>query len=735
MENENNNEVNENGSDVNTSNSSSNKPSFLDAAKNVIGATNEGRYRSRKGGSLANEGTSSNDNKKHSGLLNKGLDVGAKFSPTLRAAKTARDIGDKASNALSNIRAKRAPQLPQSSNGGDQSNSNDTNSNTTKNSLLGSENEEVSQSSEEEGGISSLKSVLSPFGKKSKKSSSSPVDFLITGTIKKKAIIFVIGIAASFFAILLPFILIATMVGSFSSMFSANTVSGGDTGGMDYVSTSDDEIAYQERLEKVINKYGDEDTEDATEKLNRETAAEAITAGLSIIQQYDTEFSFADMTEKRMEELADLTIEAREDTDEESGDTSTTYVAYDEEKVKSNLKDYFKSYFESVNRAKDDAIYELMAKDTYEYINGYHELIKLNNSSSSCLYGGTVGSGDIINWRQCGAPWSDMSLNGGGSMCAIGCTVTSTSYLIAKSGTQLTVSDFNPGVFAQNASFTSGGALYWSSIQSFAPNFVLVEDRVFVNPSNAASVLSQAISEPCNGNQQPFIILYLSGGHWVAFDHVENGVVYVMDPAASGGVGLVPLEEAFKGNTLEYYKKFCANDVEFGSTGSSPSVSGGAGCAIGGNIVIPEEYGNGGYTITVYNDWDWVYNQGKVYNLWLESGAQWDDGIAVIDGRYLVAVTSTFGDIGDKVDFYLEDGTRIPCIIADSKSQTVEDWDSNPANQWGHNDGQNVLEFEVSHVAFYQTYAGSNPGTNGWHMEWADKRVSSATNLGENILS
>ena len=319
-------------------------------------------------------------------------------------------------------------------------------------------------------------------------------------------------------------------------------------------------------------------------------------------------------------------------------------------------------------------------------------------------------------------------------MLSAGFTVTSTSYLIAKSGTQLTVSDFNPGVFAQNASFTSGGALYWSSIQSFAPNFVLVEDRVFVNPSNAASVLSQAISEPCNGNHQPFIILYLNANHWVAFDHVENGVVYVMDPAASGGVGLVPLEEAFKGNTLEYYKKFCANDVEFGSAGSSPSVSGGAGCALAGSIIIPEEYGNGGYTVTVYNTTDWSYDQAKVYNMWLESGAQWDDGIAIIDGRYLVAVTSTFGAVGDKVDFYLEDGTRIPCIIADAKAETVEAWDSNPANKWGHNDGQNILEFEVSYVAFYQTY-GSNPGTNGWHMEWAGKRVSSATNLGENILS
>lgn len=147
-------------------------------------------------------------------------------------------------------------------------------------------------------------------------------------------------------------------------------------------------------------------------------------------------------------------------------------------------------------------------------------------------------------------------------------------------------------------------------------------------------------------------------------------------------------------------------------------------------VEIPEEFGSGGYTVTAYDDQPWVYNQKKMFDLWKQAGSIWDDGIATYEGRYLIACTSTFGDIGDKIDFYLSDGTKIPCIIADEKSQQVEAWDSDPANMWGHNDGQCVLEFEVSHDAFYNEHGRTNPGTSGWYSEWGGKRVTKADKLG-----
>ena len=591
--------------------------------------------------------------------------------------------------------------------------------------------------------------------------------------------------------------------------------------------------------------------------------------------------------------------------------------------------------FENIRQMDEGPEKEAAKREIAQNIIDFAEFYKtLFPEEDECVYdAGSVGTGDITNWRQCDEPWSNLSLGGTSNVCQIGCTATSVSYLIAKSGTKLTVPSFDPGVFVQNAGFT-GGALYWDSWQKIAPNFVTIARDVPVNVSNAASVLSQAINEPCNGNHQPFIVLFLSLGHWIAFDHVENGTVYVLDPSPpKGQQGLVTLQEAYKGSSLVSYNKFCANDVEFGSTGSSSSTGTvvnasfnsssseyqsrldglsnyfqcgsnlknvalgntnicSAGCAVAslmaiqymftgqavdvnrfvqdvqtegiwtpskagmatpyfdtpdgsptmtknwglsgeklnkniddvinslkqgkkvlvnvapnnrvystssghfmmldhydektnkiyvfnpngsntegygyqspeyittnilevenygpwaissskattenicdpvdsgsGDIKIPEEYGNGGYTVTFYsnsdNSWQWAENsnQGKLYyNYWLKSGAKFDNGIATYDGRYLIACTTTYGNVGDKVDFYLEDGTKIPCIIADIKNP----YDPG-CNEWGHNNGQNVIEFEVAR-AYYNQYG--NPGNNGWFSEWGGKRVASASNLG-----
>ena len=115
------------------------------------------------------------------------------------------------------------------------------------------------------------------------------------------------------------------------------------------------------------------------------------------------------------------------------------------------------------------------------------------------------------------------------------------------------------------------------------------------------------------------------------------------------------------------------------------------------------------------------------YKLREQAGMNFDEeGFGRINGRYVIACTTTFGKVGDKVDFFLEDGTKIPCIIADIKNP------NDPGcNEWGHENGQTIVEFEVSR-AYYKQYG--NPGNSNWFPEWAGKRVSSASNLGENVL-
>ena len=88
---------------------------------------------------------------------------------------------------------------------------------------------------------------------------------------------------------------------------------------------------------------------------------------------------------------------------------------------------------------------------------------------------------------------------------------------------------------------------------------------------------------------------------------------------------------------------------------------------IGEPIIIPETLGN---TIT-YMPWRTITSKSsQQYKLREQAGENYDnEGYARINGRYVVALTSTFGTIGDYVDILLDDGTLIQAVIGDQKSQ------------------------------------------------------------------
>lgn len=95
---------------------------------------------------------------------------------------------------------------------------------------------------------------------------------------------------------------------------------------------------------------------------------------------------------------------------------------------------------------------------------------------------------------------------------------------------------------------------------------------------------------------------------------------------------------------------------------------------------------------------------------WLESH-NWDydeEGICTYDGRTLVALTATFGAIGDYVDLLLADGTILETVIVDEKAD---------AGIYGHeHDGwTNVLEIIVS-PEWYETEHENKvyPEVVGW---------------------
>ena len=95
-----------------------------------------------------------------------------------------------------------------------------------------------------------------------------------------------------------------------------------------------------------------------------------------------------------------------------------------------------------------------------------------------------------------------------------------------------------------------------------------------------------------------------------------------------------------------------------------------------------------------------------------------DDGLGKIGDRYVVSVTSTFGNIGDYIDVVLADGTIIKCIIGNT-IKTADD------NKWGLNDGKCVVQFMVDKEKWSdesKTIASINP-------KW-DQDIKEITNKG-----
>ena len=143
-----------------------------------------------------------------------------------------------------------------------------------------------------------------------------------------------------------------------------------------------------------------------------------------------------------------------------------------------------------------------------------------------------------------------------------------------------------------------------------------------------------------------------------------------------------------------------------------------------GEITIPstfEGYAVGGFYACTheYGLRNWHFRQLDVYNMWVAAGSVYAENVAMMDDRYLIACTTKFGEVGDLVTFYFEDGTPIPCIIADIKSPYDDNY-----TIWGHIAGNTISVVEC------ETDLLINPGNPGCVAWWGGHSVVSAQNEG-----
>ena len=129
-----------------------------------------------------------------------------------------------------------------------------------------------------------------------------------------------------------------------------------------------------------------------------------------------------------------------------------------------------------------------------------------------------------------------------------------------------------------------------------------------------------------------------------------------------------------------------------------------------------------------YSQWAKSSLQYKVAQLWNNKGRKSNRNIATIDGRYLIALKTTFGLSGDKVSVVLDNGTVINCIIADSKGNENAG-DSFAA--YGHTTTggrANIVEFEA--IGPTNSHYISQPmDLSGWEGHTVTKIVNGGSIL------
>lgn len=133
----------------------------------------------------------------------------------------------------------------------------------------------------------------------------------------------------------------------------------------------------------------------------------------------------------------------------------------------------------------------------------------------------------------------------------------------------------------------------------------------------------------------------------------------------------------------------------------------------GKTITLPSGLG----TVRTYMGWQMITNTSSPqYKLRSAAGMKFDkEGFGKIGDRYVIACTTTFGNVGDYIDVYLANGTVQKCIIGDIKNQN-----DSGCNKWGHLNGDCVIEYVVDKSSWYSGGRGAhaNPGTSSCHPEW-----------------
>lgn len=171
----------------------------------------------------------------------------------------------------------------------------------------------------------------------------------------------------------------------------------------------------------------------------------------------------------------------------------------------------------------------------------YFEILKKDYPSISTIKADCTAGADTelakqaLTWKQYDSRWGSQYI-GTKTIKQVGCMVTATAIQIARSGTEIKGTSFDPGVFVSTVKANHGFSgnnfnVDASSWESIAPNFKVGGMEEF-SINDSMSKKTARVSELISQGYYVIARIYHPGQHWVAITDVQNGKIMMADPGS-----------------------------------------------------------------------------------------------------------------------------------------------------------------------------------------------------------
>ena len=260
----------------------------------------------------------------------------------------------------------------------------------------------------------------------------------------------------------------------------------------DFVSYSNAAEEYYDRLDEVYDEYREEE---------QDVSKLIITSAFSVMSSHIQDFSYEDMSKRRMRKVADILL----DNADEEGE-AITFSDEAENKIKEQLADYFKS----IDSDLSDITCQSMASDVFNYVEDYLEFTQgVENESTSS----TSCDGNSYWWP-------------------IGSAETTTENGVTFASGDPVASEIT-AFFAGNDDVHQGdhGAIDISNDNGVGgTNIIAAKDGVVIYPTDDAQTQyadNGSLGNEDGGGLGNYVVIEHSDGNYTYYGHMSQGSITV----------------------------------------------------------------------------------------------------------------------------------------------------------------------------------------------------------------